>query len=82
MEFKNLYAYYSNHVHGTYYCTILINSSVTRHVPSKINEISRLSQSFWRSDEIILGSTKPLPRIPNINLENRAKSSTERERGL
>jgi hypothetical protein len=35
------------------YCTILINSSVTRHGPSKINEMSRLSRSFWRSDEFI-----------------------------
>jgi hypothetical protein len=35
------------------YCTILINSSVTRHGPSKIDEMSRLSRSFWRSDEII-----------------------------
>ena len=34
------------------YCTISFNSSVTRHAPSKIDEMSRWSRSFWRSDEI------------------------------
>ena len=34
------------------YCTISFNSSVTRHGPSKIDEMSRWSRSFWRSDEI------------------------------
>ena len=34
------------------YCTISINLSVTRHGPSKIDEMSRWSRSFWPSDEI------------------------------
>ena len=35
-----------------YYCTISFNSSVTRHRPSKIDEMSRWSRSFWRSEKI------------------------------
>ena len=42
------------------YCTILFNSSVTCHSPSKINEMSRLSQPFWWSDETIFWQQKKI----------------------
>jgi hypothetical protein len=46
--------------HERLYCTILFNSSVTRHGPSKIDEMSRLSRRFWESDETIFRFEKSL----------------------
>ena len=45
------------------YCTILINSSVTRHGPSKIDEMSRLSRLLRASDETIFIFEKSAPKF-------------------
>jgi hypothetical protein len=50
------------------YCTILLNSSVTRHGPSKIDEMSRLSRWFLESDETVLRFEKSFVKLPQKNL--------------
>ena len=40
------------------YCTIQINSAVTRHRALKIAEISQVSHPFWQSAETILRNEK------------------------
>jgi hypothetical protein len=47
-----------------HYCSILFNSSVTRHTPSKIDEMSRLSRSFWASDETVFRFEKTTLKCP------------------
>ena len=45
------------------YCTISFNLSATHHRPSKVDEMSRWSWSFWRSDEIFFRLQKKKLKI-------------------
>ena len=73
---------------GTY-CTISFNSSVTRHRPSKIDEMSRMSrvppgdESAWQKmSQIYLKSALPDENCDEIFVLSRGYAATDETKGV